>query len=200
MLSLAAIPEWGFAIGGAMLIFMARVADVSLGTMRTIYMLRGRRGLASCIGAFESLIFLTAISSVIAGGVMGEPLKAAAYVLGFATGIYSGVTIEQWIASGWTLLRIIDRDNALALIDRLRNEGMAVTKVVGEGRDGPTSVMFVVVRRKRAKRVLRLVRDVAPKAFVTLDSVGQAINGTLPAANLSMNPKLLVGFRSLLRK
>ena len=197
---LAAVPDWASTLLGAVLIFLARVADVSLGTMRTLYVLRGRKLVACSIGAVESLIFILAISSVLAGGVTGEPYKVAGYVLGYATGIYFGLTIEQWIASGWSLLRVIDRENAPRLIERLRSEGIAVTSLLGEGRDGPTAVAFVVVRRKRTKRVLQHVREVAPQAFVTHDNVGQAINGTLPGGNLPINPKFLVAERSVMRK
>ena len=190
---------------GGLLIFAARVCDVSMGTIRVIYMLRGRRLISAVIAAFESAIFIVAIGSVLKGGVAGEPFKLAGYVLGFAGGVFVGMTIEGWIASGWTLLRVIPRDDPHGLMRRLRRHGEAVTLVPGEGRDGPRPILFLVVRRKRAGRVLAVVRRHAPDAFLTVDSVGQAMNGTLgpPAGGAgTLNPRLarIASMRMLFRK
>ena len=168
------------AIGAALLICAARICDVSLGTIRTIYTLRGRKIVSACIGLVESTIFITAISSVLAAGV-ADPLKIAGYVTGYALGVYIGISIEGFIASGWTMLRIVSRESSADLVERLRGDGEAVTIVMGEGRDGPVPILFVVVRRKRARKALRVIRQIAPKAFITVDSVGQAIGGTIPA-------------------
>lgn len=189
---------WFVAILGGLGIFLARICDVSLGTVRTIYMLRGRRLVASVLAIGEAAIFITAISAVLAGGVTSEPLKVIGYVLGYSTGVFVGMSIEQFIASGWTMLRIVDRENSSEVTERLRAAGEAVTTVLGQGRDGPSPILFVVIRRKRTKRILRLVRDLSPRAFVTVESVGQAINGTIPTP-----PSLagrLSGLRMMMRK
>ena len=185
------------ALGG-LLILAARVCDVSLGTLRTIYMLRGRRLTASVLAVFESAIFITAISAVLSGGVLHEPFKVIGYVLGFATGVFVGMTIERRIASGWTLVRVVERDRHHELAERLRADGEAVTTVAGEGRDGPSPILFAVIRRKRTPAVLGAIREIAPQAFVTLDSVGQAINGTIPASSPSV--ARLGGLRLMFRK
>lgn len=169
----------GGALLAAGLICLARVCDVSLGTIRTIYTLRGRKVVSSIIGLVESTIFITAISSVLAAG-LGEPLKIIGYVSGYALGIYIGISLEGLIASGWTMIRVITRDSADELTERLREQGEAVTRVMGEGRDGPVPVLFVVVRRKRARKTLKMLRKTSPRAFITVDSVGQAIGGTIP--------------------
>lgn len=168
------------ALLGAGLICLARICDVSLGTIRTIYTLRGRKIVSSLIGLVESTIFITAISSVLAAG-LAEPIKIIGYVTGYALGIYIGISLEGLIASGWTLIRVITRDSADELTERLREQGEAVTRVMGEGRDGPVPVLFVVVRRKRARRTLKMLRQISPKAFITVDSVAQAIGGTIPS-------------------
>ncbi len=165
----------------AVLVCLARITDVSLGTIRTIYIMRGRKYVASMIGLVEVTIFILAISSVLGSGVR-DPLKILGYIVGYTTGVFIGITIEGWIASGWTMLRIISRESAAELVERLRSDGEAVTQIMGEGRDGPVPVLFVVARRKRARKVLRMVREIAPRAFVTVEGVSQAIGGTLPAA------------------
>ena len=171
---------WAAVLAAALICF-ARIVDVSLGTIRTIYTLRGRKFLGSAIGLVESTIYIVAVSSVLAGG-LHEPLKVVGYVTGYSVGIFVGITIEGWIASGWTMIRLVVKEGADELTHLLRADGEAVTRVMGEGRDGPAPILFVVTRRKRAKSVLKLIRKQAPDAFVTVDSVGQAINGTLRGA------------------
>ena len=181
------------AVLAAGVICLARICDVALGTIRTIYTLRGRKFVAAGIGLVEVTIFILAISSVLGGGIQ-DPLKIVGYITGYTIGIFVGITIEGWIASGWSMLRIISRESAHELVERLRRDGEAVTQIMGEGRDGPVPILFVVLRRKRAKTVLRIVREVAPRAFVTVEGVGQAIGGTLPSA------PPLTGFRTMARK
>src|SRR5688572_21923716 len=106
-LSLAAI----FAGG---VICLARICDVALGTIRTIYTMRGRKFVAATIGLVEVTIFILAISSVLGGGVR-DPLKILGYIVGYTVGIFVGISIEGWIASGWTMLRIISRESSAHL-------------------------------------------------------------------------------------
>ena len=179
---------WIPAVLGGLTIFLCRIADVSIGTMRTIFMLRGRRALACTFAMVEALIYLLAISSVLSGGVVGEPWKVAGYVLGYAGGLWTGMTIEAAIASGWSMIRVIDRSNPDLLAERLRAEGETVTTVVGEGRDGASPILFAVVRRKRAKKVLALVAEVSPTAFVTVDGVDRAMGGSLGASMTGSGP------------
>src|SRR5690606_22831008 len=150
------------------LVCLARITDVSLGTIRTIYIMRGRKYVASMIGLVEVTVFILAISSVLGSGVR-DPLKILGYIVGYTSGVYIGITLEGWIASGWTMLRIISRESAAELVEKLRKDGEAVTQIMGEGRDGPVPVLFVVARRKRARKVLRMVRQIAPRAFVTVE-------------------------------
>ena len=171
----------------AALICLARACDVSLGTIRTLYTMRGRKYVATSIALVEVTIFILAISSVLGGGAR-EPAKILGYILGYTTGVYLGITIEGWIASGWTMLRIISRSHGPELVERLRGAGEAVTQVMGEGRDGPVPVLFIVLRRKRAKAVLGMIREIAPQAFVTTENVGQAIGGTIAAPGALSTP------------
>ncbi|MEM8872975.1 MAG: DUF5698 domain-containing protein [Planctomycetota bacterium] len=165
--------EWG-ALLGALLVFGARVGDVSLGTIRNIYTIRGQRGVSFALGFLESLIFITAISAVLRGEM--SVLRTIGYAGGYATGIYVGITVEAWIASGWQIVRVITREKT-DLAVKLREMGWAVTEVAGEGRDGPTPILFLVVRRKKVKAVLAAVTEQAANAFVTIEGAGKVING-----------------------
>ncbi|MEM6560932.1 MAG: DUF5698 domain-containing protein, partial [Planctomycetota bacterium] len=165
--------DW-FAVLGALLVFGARIGDVSLGTIRNIYTIRGQRRVSFALGFIESLIFITAISAVLRGEM--SLLRTIGYAGGFATGIYVGITVEGWIASGWQIVRVVARGKT-ELAATLREQGWAVTEVAGEGRDGPTPILFLVVRRKKVKHVVAAVTAEAPSAFVTIEGAGKVING-----------------------
>ena len=180
--------DWSL-LGGALLIFALRVLDVSIGTVRSIYTIQGRRRVSIVLGFCESAIFITAVSGVLGGE--GGWLHKLAYAGGFAAGIGVGMAVEGWIASGWTMVRVVARDGWQELVDGLRTSGVAVTTVQGEGRDGPVPVLFAVVRRRDAKGVLDRVRTHSPGAFVTTDAVTLASGGTLAVPAVRPRPALL---------
>ena len=163
---------------GALLIFVLRICDVSVGTLRTLYMVRGDRLRAVPLAFAESGIWVIAISRVMRD--LDEPLKLFAYAAGFATGTFIGITLEKWIASGWLIVRIVGSDEDRGLVARVRGAGFGVTVVQGEGRQGPQSVLFVVTLRKRGPELLDLIRASDPDAFVTFDTVQTAMGGYLP--------------------
>jgi uncharacterized protein YebE (UPF0316 family) len=169
----------------ALLIFCLRVTDVSIGTLRSLYAQRGRRGLAAALGFVESAIFILAISRIMKD--VDKPLNMLAYASGFATGSFMGITIERWIASGMILVRIIARDNYQPLLAALRDRGFGVTAVAGSGRTGDVGLFFVVAPRKRERELLKLVEQTDPDAFVTLDAVNHALGGYVSGARSAVS-------------
>lgn len=165
------------SILGALLIFLLRITDVSIGTLRVLYMVRGQRLKAAMFGLVESSIFIFAISRVFAEVSYSKMLG---YACGFATGTLVGVTIEEWIASGYILVRIISRALGPELRQRLRDGGFGVTMVRGEGREGDLLILFVVALRRRGNELLGIIKETDPNAFITVDSVSRAIGGYLP--------------------
>jgi uncharacterized protein YebE (UPF0316 family) len=163
---------------GALLIYCLRIVDVSIGTLRTLYMVRGDRLRAVPLAFCESLVWVFAISRIMAD--LHETSKLIAYAAGFATGTFTGITIERWIASGWLLARIVERGDETKLAGAIREAGFGVTVVRGEGRDQVQRLLFVVARRKRGQELLDLVSRADPDAFVTVDPVQPAMGGYLP--------------------
>jgi uncharacterized protein YebE (UPF0316 family) len=163
----------------ALLIFALRIGDVSIGTLRMLYAMRGRRVLAAVLGLVESGVFIFAISSALTGAA-ADPLKMVGYAAGFAAGTFVGMTVEGWIASGTILARIISRQQSPELADALRGEGFGVTTVEGRGKELDVLILFVVAPRRRGKDMLRLVTRVEPTAFVTIDPVSEARGGYVP--------------------
>ena len=159
----------------ALSIFCLRVTDVSIGTVRVIFTIRGARFISMLLGFVESSVFIFAVSRVLTGE--RTPLTMIGYACGFATGTFVGITLEQWIASGNVLVRIISRNHAIRLKELLASEGFGVTAMQAQGHDGDVLILFVVAARRKKKLVLENVQRIDPDAFITVEPVSQAIGG-----------------------
>jgi len=163
------------SLPAALMIFGLRICDVSVGTVRMMYTLRGNRPVSLVLGFVESSIFIFAVSGVLSGP--RDPVKMLAYAAGFATGTLVGVTIEGLIASGWVLMRVISRHRSDEITAQLRAVDFGGTRVRGEGREGEVSILFVVLPRRRAKTAVQIIQSTDPEAFVTFEPVNRAIGG-----------------------
>jgi len=161
-----------------LLIFSARVMDVSMGTMRIISLSRGWRGLTPVLGFFEVMIWLLAIRQIF--NHLNNPVCYIAYAGGFATGIFTGMTIERKLAIGWRVVRVITRLDATELISSLRASGFGVTVTNAEGNTGPVKVIFTVVKRADVQSALEAVTRFNPKAFYSVEDVRSAAEGIFP--------------------
>ena len=159
---------WDILIG-CMVIIIARIGDVSLGTMRTVAVVSGHRGLAWIFGLLEIIIWVFVVSSVISH-IRTEPAYGVAFAVGAATGNFVGVTLQRWLPFGDQVVRIFTR-NGVALFDGLRRDGFGVTRFEGVGRDGSVSMLFVQVRRARAVLVVRAARRLDPGCFYTIHDI-----------------------------
>jgi uncharacterized protein YebE (UPF0316 family) len=163
-------------------IFALRVLDVSIGTLRITYLVRGQRLIAGGLSFFESLVWLTAAAQVITS--LDAPLKFIAYAGGYATGTVLGVSIERWIAAGNTLLRVVTPVSGPAVDVPLRDAGFYVTSLNAQGRDGDVRVLFTVLPRRKVPDALRIVRGTAPNAYVTLEATTPARASTIGASHV----------------
>ncbi|MEZ4599931.1 MAG: DUF2179 domain-containing protein [Syntrophotaleaceae bacterium] len=152
-----------------LLVFLARIIDVSIGTLRIIFVARSLKGLAATLGFFESLIWILAISQVMQN--LTNFLTYIAFALGFAAGNYCGVLIEERIALGNLIIRIITRKEATELVSRLWEAGYGVTSLEARGETGPVQLIFTVCRRRDLKDALGMIRQFNPKAFYTIEDV-----------------------------
>jgi uncharacterized protein YebE (UPF0316 family) len=160
------------------LIFIARIADVSINTIRIIYVLGGRKWTATFLGFFESLIWLMAISQIFEH--MDNWICYVAYPAGFALGIFVGMIIEEKIAYGKVIVRIITRNKVNILIDYLNSQQYRHTHVNAEGPDGHENLVFTVLERDHLEGLLYYLKDILPTAFYTVEKVNRATEvGTL---------------------
>ena len=161
-----------------LLIFLARVVDVSLGTMRIISLSRGLRKIAPVLGFIEILIWLLAIRQIF--NHLNNPMCYIGYAGGFATGIFIGMTIEQKLAMGLRVIRVITRKDASKLIDTLRNSGFGVTVTDAAGNTGKVKIIFTVVKRTDINEILARIKQFNPKAFYSIEDVRAASEGIFP--------------------
>lgn len=161
-----------------LLIFVARVVDVSLQTIRIIFVSRGNRLLAPLLGFFEVLIWLIAIGQIMRN--LDNVLCYVAYGGGFAAGTYIGLLIEEKLAIGTYLVRVITQRDAASLVGALRAADFGVTNIPAEGMSGRVSVVYTVVRRNCLAEVLELIQRFNPRAFYTIETVRTAREGFFP--------------------
>lgn len=164
------------------LIFVARICDVSVGTLRMIFVINGFRVTAAILGFFEVTIWVLAVGGVVAN--LDSPLTIMAYAGGFATGVLIGMTIEDRIAIGYRLVRVINARPAAGLADSLRDAGFRVTKIDGHGRSMPVEILFTVVPRRALVRVRSIVHSTVPEAFVTVENTDRPSGGEFALARM----------------
>tara|TARA_R110001592_G_scaffold199492_4_gene447992 strand:- start:279 stop:818 length:540 start_codon:yes stop_codon:yes gene_type:complete len=157
------------------LIFFARVADVSLGTFRTIVVFRGHKLLASFIGFFEISIWLVAASQVLTN--LDHWYFALAYAGGFAVGNYVGISIENHFAIGNDLIRCISF-NRDVLAGKLREEGYRAVSFDGDmGKAYPVEILFIVEKRRRVPSLIKLIKDLDKTAVYSVSDVKNVYDG-----------------------
>jgi uncharacterized protein YebE (UPF0316 family) len=153
------------------LIFLARVFDVTMGTMRTISIVHGRMWVAFGLGLMEVSMWLVVISAVITQ-IASKPLLGVFYALGFSVGNVVGILVERRVALGNMSLRVISAARGAELASRLRELGYGVTAFQGEGRSGAVTLLYVVCGRKDFRRALDTVKSVEPGAFYVTEMAG----------------------------
>jgi uncharacterized protein YebE (UPF0316 family) len=152
-----------------LLIILARIMDVSIGTIKIILISKGNKNLAPFLGFFEVMIWLLAATKVFQN--LDNWLCYIAYGLGFALGSYIGMRIEERLALGVQLIRIITGKDASNLISVLRNKGYGVTAIKAEGSQGEVGVLYSVINRKNIKHFVEIIKDYNPNAFYTIEDI-----------------------------
>jgi uncharacterized protein YebE (UPF0316 family) len=160
---------------GALLIFFLRVGDMSLDTIRVLFVVRGRKGLTWILGFFQALIFVVAISSVLSN--LNNFLNVIGYATGFATGNVIGMLIEERLAVGHILLTIISPTRGSSVAEHLRAAGYGVTEIPARGKDGTVAVLHCSVLRKDIDSVETIILEADPQSFVTSGDVRSVRRG-----------------------
>lgn len=154
------------------LITAARIIDVSIGTLRIIFIAKRRIFLAPLLGFFEVLIWLLAIEQIFRN--LNNFVCYLAYAGGFAMGNYIGMILEQRLALGLEMVRIITKSDSSNLIDKLKSFGNGVTLLDGKGLRGSVKIIFTVIPRKKTKDIIKAIIETEPEAYYTIENIESA--------------------------
>lgn len=160
------------------LIFLARILDVSIGTLRVIFISKGMRLLAPILGFFEVFIWLLAIGEIMNN--LTNWMNYFAYSAGFALGNHIGMEIERRLALGLVILRIITNQKCDDLTEDLRSKDLGVTVVSAEGKFGPTKILFLMLSRKKLQTAQTIIKKHNPHAFYSIEDIRYANEGIFP--------------------
>ncbi|MDO8548603.1 MAG: DUF5698 domain-containing protein [Ignavibacteria bacterium] len=151
---------------GAFIIMLMRMCDVSIGTMRTILIVQGKKYLAGMAGFFEVLIWVFAIRFIFQH--LDNYANLFGYALGFGLGNILGIALEHKIGFGYIQLNIISKHFTDQIAGKLRRSKYGVTILLGEGGTGGVSIIVVITARKYQKKVIHLIESVDKDAFITV--------------------------------
>ena len=152
-----------------LLIFCLRICDVTLDTLRIIFMTKGFKRLAPLIGFFEILIWIIAITRIMQH--LNNWVCYVAYAGGFAMGNYVGMLVDEKLAIGHELIRVITRVDASQLADALRAAGFGVTTVKAAGMQGEVGIVYIISNRKNQKHAISIIQQYNPNALVTIQNI-----------------------------
>lgn len=152
-----------------LMIFFARIADVTVGTLRIVMVSKGQKYIAPFLGFFEVIIWLIAMSKIMQN--MDNWVAYVAYGAGFATGNFIGLIIEEKLAVGIVQLQIITRTSADNLIAKLKASGYGITYHEAQGYNEKVAVIYTIIKRTDINKVLEIMRTYNPQAFYSVEDV-----------------------------
>ncbi len=162
-------PVWAMAVA----IFLLRIGDVSIGTMRTISVIQGRIPLSVGLGFLEVLVWVSTVSQVL-NRATESPVLLLAYASGFAAGNGVGVLLERRLALGAVIVRIVSAAPASQLAELLRQHGQHVFQFDGREGDQPVTLSYVIVRRRDAPDIVQRARGIDPELFFAVDPLRES--------------------------
>ena len=161
-----------------LLIFFGRIFDVTLGTLRIIFVSKGKRTIAPVIGFFEVFIWIVIISQILSHA--NDLISYLSYAAGYAAGTYAGMLIESKLAFGVLLYRVYTKESGAELVQMLSKDGFGATMIRGEGSVGKVDVVETIVARQQMKKVERVINNFDEHAFYVTEDVLTAQNGIFP--------------------
>jgi uncharacterized protein YebE (UPF0316 family) len=157
------------------LIFLSRIIDVTLGTIRIIFVSRGKKYLAPILGFFEVIVWVVAISQIMQN--LNNFACYVAYAGGFAAGTFVGMIIEEKLAIGMLVVRVIIVNDECQLKDRLYKAGFGVTVVDAHGANGEVKLIYTVIKRKELNEVIQIITRCNSKAFYSIEDARKVKRG-----------------------
>jgi uncharacterized protein YebE (UPF0316 family) len=158
-------------------IYVARIVEVSAGTVRIILINKGYRTIGVILAFFEVLIWVFVASRVL-NGITEEPIKGIVYSFGYASGVYVGSKIENMLAFGKVLIQAITTDEmGLVIAESLRSQGHGVTSVQGKGKDLQRTVLMIYANRRGNEAIIKKIEAIDPNAMIVCNEVNSLHGG-----------------------
>jgi uncharacterized protein YebE (UPF0316 family) len=161
-----------------LLILLARVLDVSIGTVRIILIGKGYKKIAPMLGFIESFVWIIAVSQIMQN--LNNIYYYVAYAGGFALGTYIGMAIEEKLSLGYVIIRVITHKDATDLVASFRAKNYPVTILDAEGINGKVSVLFLVIQRNLTESIIDFIKEYNPNAFYSIEDVRFVSGGIMP--------------------
>jgi len=160
------------------IIFFAKIIEVSISTIRIVYVNKGERAKGAILGFVEIMIWLVVVSSVL-HNITEDPIKVFIYAISFSLGNFIGVTIESKIAVGLSSIQVVvNHKDGEILADILREQGYGVTIIEGKGKnDSIKNLLFIQLKRKKIPEATRLIKEHNPEAFITVNEIKNMFGG-----------------------
>jgi uncharacterized protein YebE (UPF0316 family) len=153
----------------ALLIFGLRMVNITLDTLRLMLVVHRRRALSALVGFFQALIFVLALGTVLQN--LNNPWNILGYAGGYSAGILAGMALEEWLAVGFSHVRIVSPDHGPQLAAALRAAGHGVTEFSGRGKEGRVRVVTCSARRRDLHRVERIATETDASCFITVEDI-----------------------------
>jgi uncharacterized protein YebE (UPF0316 family) len=166
------------------LIFLARICDVTIGTVRIVMVAKGQKFWAPVMGFFEVFIWINTMSKVMQN--LDNFLCYIGYAGGFATGNLVGLLLEEKLAMGIVKIQIITAREANLLIDALKKAGYGITNHEAQGSTEKVSIIYSIIKRSELSRVEEIIRSYNPRAFYSIEDVKFVSQGIYPIRPESM--------------
>ena len=182
-------PTWFIPV----FIVLARISDVSLGTLRIVMVSRGLKFKAALLGFFEVLIWTLVVTELLQN--LDNWINYIAYAAGFALGTYAGMYLENKLKVGTIIVRIITQDKYHELSDALKDAGFVITSLEGEGGFGPVKIIFTVLKRKKWNKVVSVIELHDPNAFYSSEDVKFSSSSGYFGAQATSGFNRLLGWR-----
>jgi uncharacterized protein YebE (UPF0316 family) len=164
-----------------LVIYFARMTDVTLGTLRIVMISKGKRKIVPIIGFFEVLLWLIAIGQIMQN--LSNVMCYFAWAAGYATGTFLGLTIEQALAIGTQVIRVITNKNSDDFLEDLKKKKHGFTVIDGQGAMGPVKVIFIVAERKNVKEISEFIDHHLPGSFYSVEDIRETNQGVFNESN-----------------
>lgn len=168
-----------------LIIILARMVDVTLGTLRIIFVSRGNRIIAPILGFFEVFVWVVVISQIMQN--LNNPLNYVAYALGFAIGNYLGIQAEEKLAIGHLVIRLFVTEGADEIMKKIIDAGFGVTSIKGKGATNEVTILFSVIKRKDLDSFLSIINESDKKIFYSVETAREAHLGIYPNTDAGIN-------------